>query len=152
MKFFFLIFILLTGSKACDSRKPSNKNELPVVKSTSQAWSGGAEGSSRGVYYTIYLAMKNTDDYTFDSLWVQGERFALTKQKNFSTDTAVLRVNAVRNRFPNTADSTGTGKTLTIINFPIETSGEGVLSYCYKGLQKYFIIKSWIKLKPIFYP
>ncbi len=153
MKIYLFMMIMLSGAKGCDSQQPSNKNELPVVKTTSQAWSGGAAGSGRGMYYTIYLIMNNTDDYTFDSLWVQGKRFAVTrKPSNSPMDTVILSVTDATNRFPQMADSSGIIQLPDTINFPIETSGEGVLGYHYKGSQEYYVIKNWIKLKPIFYP
>ena len=69
MKSIMICILLLSAGKGCEQDQ-----QLPLSGATSQAWSGGAAGSGRGINYIIYLDMKNTSDYTFDSLWVQEKK------------------------------------------------------------------------------
>lgn len=49
MKNILMLLVLLTSEKTCGQQE-----QLPLLKATSQAWSGGAAGSGRGTNYEIF--------------------------------------------------------------------------------------------------
>ncbi|HUM45655.1 MAG TPA: hypothetical protein PLD84_01930 [Chitinophagales bacterium] len=145
---YLLFLIFLSAEKSCDV-----KDQLPLIKATSQAWSGGAAGSGRGTYYNIYLGLKNTSDYTFDSLWVQERRLPVTiKENKTAGDTLLLTVNDMTQTIRNIGDLNKPVEDVVPVPFPITAKAEAVLGYHYKGKQKYLLIESWTKLKPLYYP
>jgi hypothetical protein len=148
MKYLLISLIFLASEKSCDSQ-----NQLPFVKATSQNWSGGAAGSGHGTYYNIYLAMDISPDFTFDSLWVNNKRLAVSLKPNqLPNDTLVLSSNDMSGMIRNPNDLNKSQEEIQAIPFPVEGKAAGVLGYLYKGERKYLIIESWIKLKPIYYP
>jgi len=145
MKLALSIFILLSVQKECNQA-----SDLHFINATSQDWSGGAAGS-HGSYYKIYFLMKENPDFKFDSLWVEGRRFAVNVMKSpKTTDTLMLLVNDSRGML----DPTTRKEVLNSVEAkpPIENKGGGTLGYFYQGQRKYFSIPEWKKLKPLAYP
>jgi hypothetical protein len=150
MKILLFVLIVVTNSNSCDQSLT-----LPVIKATSQQWSGGAAGSGRGVYYTIYLGKISQADFVFDSLWVDGKRLPVAIKPNLSgSDTLVLSSTDFSGVVRKPIDVNGNPQTEEIkpVPFPISTTSEGVLGYLYKGERKYLTIDSWTRLKALFYP
>lgn len=148
MKNIWLLLIFLAAEKSCDKQE-----QLPLAKATSQAWAGGAAGSGRGTNYTIYLSMADTSDYTFDSLWVQQRRLPVTiKQSETTKDTLVISATDMTHNIRNINDLSKSSEEAEPIPFPVTGIAEGILGYHYKGQQKYLLIESWVRLKPLYYP
>lgn len=148
MKSIMICILLLSTGKGCEQDQ-----QLPLSGATSQAWSGGAAGSGRGINYIIYLNMKNTSDYTFDSLWVQEKRLPVAiDERRSAGDTLVLTVTDMTQSIRNIDDMNNASKEVLPVPFPVKADVAGILGYHYKGKQKYLLIGSWTKLKPLYYP
>lgn len=148
MKSIMICILLLSAGKGCEQ-----DHQLPLSGATSQAWSGGAAGSGRGINYIIYLNMKNTSDYTFDSLWVQEKRLPVAiDERRSAGDTLVLTVTDMTQNIRNIDDMNNASKEVLPVPFPVKADVAGILGYHYKGKQKYLLIGSWTKLKPLYYP
>ncbi|MBK9732999.1 MAG: hypothetical protein IPO83_17235 [Chitinophagaceae bacterium] len=148
MKNILMLLVLLTSEKTCGQQE-----QLPLLKATSQAWSGGAAGSGRGTNYEIFLGIHNSADYTFDSLWVQERRIKVEVNERKSTgDSLILAATDMTQSIRNMQDMNKAAEEVQPIPFPIAVTAEGVLGYHYKGKQQYLVIQNWIKLKPLFYP
>ena len=148
MKSIMICILLLSAGKGCEQ-----DHQLPLSGATSQAWSGGAAGSGRGINYIIYLNMKNTSDYTFDSLWVQEKRLPVAiDERRSAGDTLVLTVTDMTQNIRNIDDMNNASKEVLPVPFPVKADVAGILGYHYKGKQKYLLIGSWTKLKSLYYP
>lgn len=144
MKIILILLVLLSANQQCNQ-----SGELPLLKATSQSWSGGA-AATRGTYYNIYFDKVVNPDYTFDSLWVNGKRLSIGIKPAKSNDTLALIANDKMGiRMPGT--EVDPSKSVEA-KFPVETNAEGLLGYFYKGNRKYFPIPAFQKLKPLFYP
>ena len=145
MKYFLLLFILLSAQENCNQ-----KSDLPYLFATSQDWSGGAAGT-HGTYYKVYFLMKETSDYTFDSLWTNGRSIPAEAIKS-STPSDTLMILA--NDYRGIRGKPGAEQMSNSVegSFPVEMKAEGLLGYFYKGERRYFPIAAWEKLKPIAYP
>ncbi len=144
MKNLVLLFILLSADKQC-----TNQGQIPLIRATSQTWSGGA-AAMRGTYYHIYIGLQMSPDYKFDSLWVNNHRVAVEVMRGSApADSMELYANDKMGiRIPG-SDSDPSASPEA--KFPIASSAEGLLGYYYKGVRKYFPINSFIRLKPVAY-
>ena len=148
LKILLVMALLLSAGKGCN---PSA--QLPVAKATSQAWSGGAAGSGRGINYAIYIPVKWTEDYTFDSLWVKEKRLPIDLDKRLSVgDTIVLTATDLTQSIRNIGDIDTFQDEVKPVPLPVSGSAEAVLGYHFKGEQHYLLIESWTVLKPLYYP
>ncbi len=148
MKSFLILIVFISATKGCEKEQP-----LPLTAATSQAWSGGAAGSGRGINYTIYLNMKSSADYAFDSLWVQDKRLPVAVDVRLSSgDTLVLTATDMTQSIRNIDDLNNADREILPVPFPVNAEAAGILGYHYQGKQAYLLIKSWTKLKPLYYP
>ncbi len=148
MKYLLMLMVFLSAEKSCDKQQ-----SLPLISATSQAWSGGAAGSGRGVNYEIVLGIQNQPDYTFDSLWVNERRVRVeVNERKSAGDSLVLSATDMSQSIRNMQDYEKQAEEVKPIPFPIPVSAEGILGYFYKGKRQYLVIQSWTKLKPLYYP
>lgn len=148
MKSILLLMVLIATEKSC-----SKQDQLPLLKATSQAWSGGAAGSGRGTNYEIWLQVKDMKEYTFDSLWVQDKRLPVeVNERRSNADSLLVTSTDMTQMIRNIQDFEKAGQVVPAIPLPIPVTAAAVLGYHYKGKQGFLMIPEWIKLKPIYYP
>jgi hypothetical protein len=144
MKSILLLLLVVSSTPQCNK-----DGELPLIKATSQSWSGGA-AAMRGTYYNIYLRMTMNPEYIFDSLWVNGKRLPVEILRSNAADTLTIHANEQSGaRKPGTNIDPSKSAEATP---PIQIKGEGILGYFYKGKRMYTAIPSFDKLKPLAYP
>ena len=152
-----LIFILFTLFSITNS---TCIKKFELIKATSQEWHGGREQTGFGTYYELTILPKtNSDNLVFDQMWIGKKYFDVQcfqkgkKMRNnlFSKgDTITIRVNLSVKPKPMPFDKKDDNKTEHYV--PKKYEGDALLSYLYKGKRKYFEIKKFTKIEPIFYP
>jgi hypothetical protein len=144
---YILLLLLISAQQTCEKKLGQG---LPVIKATSQRWTGGAAGSGHGTYYRIYLHMNPAEQITFDSLWVNNYRIPVEYKSNESfNDTMVLAAEEFYKGIM--LEQQGATDYMSKDSFPIHTEAEGVLGYIFNGNRYYFAIQSFEKRKPIAY-
>ncbi len=136
-------------------------DKFEIIEATSQKWHGGARGSGFGTYYELTIIPKaNSEKLIFNQIWIG--------KKHFKVSTFQKGKKMRNNLF-------GKGDTITIMlndkvelkplpfvekdgcliekhELPYKYEGKALLSYTYKGKQKYKEIESFKKKKVLNYP
>ena len=141
------LFLLLTLSAAntCDHAALPN-----VYLATSQSWSGGAAGSGHGTRFLIYLNANECKGIAFDSLWVNMKRLPANVLTSRNDTLIVEAENFVRGilpeGYPNDQPETAP------VEFPVSSSGSGLLGGMVKRDRIYVSIPYWKILPHLAYP
>lgn len=131
--------------------------EAVLVSSTRQDWSGGIagrHGSSCSFTVEMYDCRKSLVP---DSLWIDGARIPLNEQNGNVTmtrrgDTVCfnIRVTISKDAY---VDTCYPEKESKVVKPPFNYAGVALLSYTYKGRQRYFVIDKIMNYLPhIAYP
>ncbi len=161
MKLFVIIFLSLMSITENSCHK-----KFELIKATSQEWHAGREEAGYGTYYELTIVTgENSDNLIFDKMWVGKDFFEVQtfqkgkKMRNnlFSKgDTVTIRVNKATRIKPMPFVIKDEGKEESNIKNknlpPKDYDGAALLSYVYKGKRKYFEIKEFIKIDPLYYP
>ncbi len=144
----------------------SNAQTIKLTEATHQGWSGGNAGRYGAKYYFTILCKDFKEEPKLDKIWIENSQFNLVVR-----DSIEIYGNVKRSKRNNTLQYTITVGTshdeYAEKNFPknnsqkqekepkppIKFSGLALISYHYKGVEKYFIInKTLTELEPINYP
>jgi len=141
--------------------------KFELIGATSQKWTGGRQETGFGTYYELTIVPNtNSDNLIFDKLWI-GKRYfdvqSFQKGKKMRNnlfakgDTITIRVNKdeVHKRMPFEIKPENEDKEKCLTEkhpVPKEYEGEALLSYIFKGKRKYFEIKHFTVLEPVYYP
>ena len=125
--------------------KHGSKNLL-VVKTTEQLYHGGMRGSASGSYWRIKLVILQKNNFTFDSIEMNGMKFK----------TEIDNINSLKKISFNIGD---TVKLLSVsatndfnkINAVEKTKSNQLLYHCGNAKQK-ITLPVFEKIKPLYYP
>lgn len=140
--------------------------QFELIKATSQKWYGGRQETGFGTYYELtIIPNSNSDNLLFDKMWVGKQYFEIQcyqkgkKMRNNlfgKGDTITIRVNKdeVHKKLPFVVKDDNSKEKCLTEKYPVpkEYTGDALLSYVYKGKRKYFEIKEFTKIEPVYYP
>lgn len=153
------------NSNIANSSNTNPNDELIVLNSTAQKWSGGVKGSGSGINYRFTLITKfASTDLIIDKLWIdttfhtvevkQKKSFDINKYN--SNDTIIIYASDYF-KSPDRPKFEGEDKQSTEIEKPnikppYNYNGAALIGYTLKGVRKYKVIDSIQKLNPLYYP